>query len=296
MDKFTEDNHLCNPNFFIVGAPKAGTSSLYHYLDEHPEIFMCPEKEPNFFSYQEIKAQNLYYRKKNIGSLRKYLDLFKGVDNEKAIGEASVSYLFYQEVPKKIKKAVPDAKIIIILRNPIKRAFSHYLMDLRLGYTGLSFEDIIFNKEKHPLHYQQYLELGLYSIQVQRYLDTFEEKNLKIVMFEEFIKDQNNMMASLFKFLNVDSRYSPQFLIKYNPSVVPKNDYIRLFYARTTLRRIMKFVLPKSILSRAARFSFKSELPSLDKDSENFLRSFYIKDIQKLENILMRDLQFWLIS
>jgi len=282
------------PNFFIVGAPKAGTSSLYHYLNEHPEIYMCPEKEPNFFSCQEIKAQKLYYRKENIGSLKEYQALFRGVGDEKAIGEASVSYLFYPEVPQKIKNAVSDAKIIIILRNPVKRAFSHYLMDFRLGYTRLSFEDIIFDKKKHPLHYQQYLELGLYSNQVQRYLSTFRENDVKIVIFEQFVQDQKNEMFSLLQFLNVNSMYSHQLLKKYNPSVVPKNGYIRFFYGKAGLRKFLKFVLPESTLNRVARFFFKSGLPSLNGETENFLKSFYTEDIQKLENLIKRDLKYWL--
>src|SRR4051794_4060836 len=112
------------PNFFIVGTPKAGTTSLYHYLEEHHDIYMAPIKETNFFSYHEIKSQGLFYNEEHISSLNQYQEQFKSVKNEKAVGEASVSYLYYPSVPLKIKEFNPKAKIIIVLRNPIDRGFS----------------------------------------------------------------------------------------------------------------------------------------------------------------------------
>src|SRR5689334_14600377 len=102
------------PNFFIVGAPKAGTTSLYHYLKQHPEVYMSPVKEPNYFSYEETVKQNLYHKEKGVGTFEEYSKLFASANGRhKAIGEASVSYLFYASVPEKIKKAVPHAKIVI---------------------------------------------------------------------------------------------------------------------------------------------------------------------------------------
>src|SRR5882672_7527464 len=98
------------PNFFIVGAPKAGTTSLYFYLQRHPEVFMSPVKEPNFFSYDETIKQNLYHKEKGVGKLEDYRKLFSSANgHHKAIGEASVSYLFYPSVAEKIKKFSPDA-------------------------------------------------------------------------------------------------------------------------------------------------------------------------------------------
>src|SRR5882672_9220913 len=114
------------PNFFIVGAPKAGTTSLYYYLSHHPEVFMSPVKEPNFFSYDETVKQNLYHKEKGVGKFEEYRQLFASSNgHHKAIGEASVSYLFYPSVPQRIHELVPKAKIIISLRNPVERAYSH---------------------------------------------------------------------------------------------------------------------------------------------------------------------------
>ena len=129
-------------DFFIVGAPKAGTTSLYYYLNEHPEIVMSTQKETDFFSDESLQKQRLYYGKNRIETIEKYHALFRQ-KQDKIYGEASVSYLFYEDVPKKIKTYNPKAKIIIMLRNPTDRAFSHYLMDYRLGLLSTSLDRII---------------------------------------------------------------------------------------------------------------------------------------------------------
>ena len=143
------------PNLFIVGAAKAGTSALHAILSEHPNIFMSPVKEPNYFSSdllvdnfnseQKKKFKNEKIQFLNNGAVRPchqlyvrnktdYLRLFKDADSKvKYCGEASVSYLFSKIAAQKIKEFNPVSKIIIILRNPVERAFSHFLMDLKIG-------------------------------------------------------------------------------------------------------------------------------------------------------------------
>src|SRR6185436_11499315 len=99
------------PNFFIVGAPKAGTTSLYYYLKRHPEVFMSHIKEPNYFAYDETVKQHLYHKEKGVGTFEEYKKLFATANGQyKAIGEASVSYLFYPSVAERIKKMVPQAR------------------------------------------------------------------------------------------------------------------------------------------------------------------------------------------
>ena len=146
-------------DFFIVGAPKAGTTSLYHYLNEHPQIEMSSQKEPDYFSDTAIQEQGMYYRKNRIDTEEKYYSLFNVESKNVIFGEASVSYLFYKSVAGDIKKYNANAKIIIILRNPIDRAFSHYLMDYRLGLVSDTFDEIVnktSNNNKVHLYYQQY--------------------------------------------------------------------------------------------------------------------------------------------
>ena len=176
-------------DFFIVGAPKAGTTSLYHYLNEHPQIEMSLQKEPDYFSDKAIQSQGLYYSKNRIDTEEKYNRLFNTQKKDVIFGEGSVSYLFYPNVAQDIKAYNPIAKIIIMLRNPIDRAFSHYLMDYRLGLVSDSFEDIINKKSKHKnahLFYQQYLKVGEYAAQLKRYFDVFDKENILLIDFDDF--------------------------------------------------------------------------------------------------------------
>ena len=133
-------------NTFIVGAPKAGTSSLHFYLNQHPEICMSSVKEPNFFSAKEV--ENLYYNSQIVSSTKDYNSLFES--DVKIKGESSVSYLYYKEVAKRIYEYNAKAKIIIMLRKPVDRLFSHYLMDKRLGLCSVSLQEIYDNRVVQP--------------------------------------------------------------------------------------------------------------------------------------------------
>ena len=144
---------------FIVGAPKAGTTSLYHYMDNHPEVKMSSKKEPDYFSDRELFNQGLYYGGNRIDTLEKYKKLFLNMKEEKIMCEASVSYLYYPNVANRIKDYNPDAKIVIMLRNPVDRAYSHYTMIVKHGQEKLSFKDAIKNeKEKFFPIYQKMLQ------------------------------------------------------------------------------------------------------------------------------------------
>jgi len=143
------------PNFFIVGAPRAGTTSLYFYLKQVPEVYLSPVKEPNYFSVKIIPDDHYLLPIRN---KKNYLKLFEKVKDEKAIGEASPSYLEDPETPYLISQDVSDARIIAILRDPVERAFSHYLMMVSQGFEKLSFrkalDDLLTNKTRNEFrHY-----------------------------------------------------------------------------------------------------------------------------------------------
>ena len=197
-------------DFFIVGAPKAGTTSLYHYLSEHPQVEMSSQKEPDYFSDKAINEQGMYYTKNRVNSLAKYESLF--VQKESVVyGEASVSYLFYENVAEDIKKYNPNAKIIIMLRNPIERAFSHYLMDYRLGLISDSFENVLAKKSKHKnahLFYQQYIEVSKYSKQIQRYLDFFEKDSILFIDYEDFKINVSKTVDQVYNFLHISTEFA----------------------------------------------------------------------------------------
>ncbi len=285
------------PDFFIVGAPKAGTTSLFQYLQSHPEIFMCPVKEPNYFAYEEISRNKLYYKQNSVKTLPEYERLFVNAGHQQVIGEASVSYLFYPGTAAHIKKLIPRAKIIIILRNPTDRAFSHYLMDKRLGYIRASFEDIIYKNKGIKnllLYYQQYVDLGFYFDQVNRYIQSFPPKQVKVFIFEELSQNLTCFIKSTMQFLRVSDEYVPKVLKRFNVHAEPKNALTRFFYPVSSLRRTFNRLLPLKwqLFLKQSLFEL-DEKPEMKKDTRDHLNSLYRSNIEALETLIEKDLSLW---
>ena len=284
-------------DFFIVGAPKAGTTSLYHYLNEHPDIDMSSQKEPDFFSYRYLQKQNLYYGKKRIDTIDKYHSLFKR-DNIKLRGEASVSYLFYEDVPQRIIKYNPNAKIIIMLRNPIERAFSHYLMDYRLGLISENFDAIIKSELKssyNNLFYQQYILISEYALQVKRYLSAFPKKNIHFIYYEDFKENTNIIVSKVFLFLGIDDGFTPSLQKKYNIYSQPKIRIIHYLYSFFYLRRVLSIIFPKILINRIRKAFFRSDIkPELSESSRRILKRHFESDVKELSKILNKDLVKWI--
>ena len=283
-------------DFFIVGAPKAGTTSLYYYLNEHPEIEMSTQKETDFFSDSAIQKQGLYYGENRINTLEKYHNLFP-TTQEKKYGEASVSYLFYEDVPEKIKAYNSKGKIIIMLRNLVDRAFSHYLMDYRLGLISSTLEEVIecksYNK-KSKLFYQQYIELSLYFKQVKRYLEIFGSENVHIILYQDFKNDIEVVMKKVYHFLEVDSKFEQKVEKKYNTFSIPKNNFIRIVYSFVGLRKFLKFVIPENLVKRMKNTFFKKdEKPELSLKLRKKMNELFLHDINLLEDLLSKDLSIW---
>ena len=284
-------------DFFIVGVPKAGTTSLYHYLSEHPQVEMSSQKEPDYFSDKAINEQGMYYGKNRINTLDKYESLF--VQKESVVyGEASVSYLFYENVAEDIKKYNPNAKIIIMLRNPIERAFSHYLMDYRLGLISDSFENIIAKKSKHKnahLFYQQYIEVSKYATQIQRYLDFFEKENILFIDYEDFKKNVSKTVGKVYSFLNISAEFAADINTKYNTFTMPKNKGIRFIYSFVFLRKILTFLFPIYLVKNIRVLLFKTDKkPELLKETRSQLRIIFNDDIKKLEEVLAKNYSKWI--
>ena len=202
------------PNFLIVGAAKCGTSSLHNYLNQHPDIFMptfTPEglkvKEPRFLIKDKVQKR----LPKGIWNYQDYKSLFDDVTHQKAIGESTVLYLYYyREAIKNIKKYLGDnVKIIIMLRNPIDRAYSAYLFASRTSQENQNFKDALvnssirFNKDDTISPMILYKELGLYFDMVKSYIRSFS--NVHVVIYDDFIKQTNIEVQRVFDFLNVNN-------------------------------------------------------------------------------------------
>lgn len=297
------------PNFFIVGAAKAGTTSLYHYLKQHPDVFMCPIKEPNYFA-KDIDTSKFSKRfKKDIVDVKKwiknkgdylhiayvqdegdYLKLFSKSKGKKAIGECSVSYLYSKTAAKDIYKFNPKSKIVIILREPAERAFSHYFMELREGATKLSFDKELKKDLKLETKdwgtSQLYLELGLYYEQVKRYLDIFPRNNVKIYLYDDLLKNKNLLFKDLCEFLGIKS-YEFDSGNKHNRSLNPRFKNINKFLYRFGLRKIIQSMIPKRLMPFAEKVFYKGKSKTeQDKKTIEHLRIIFREDVEKLKNLI----------
>jgi len=293
------------PNFLIIGASKSGTTSLFNYLNKHPDIYFPPIKEPSYFS----DGQPTF-----VHSDDEYAALFEGRTTEKAVGEATTSYLYDRQAPGRIKTLLGDVNILIILRNPADRAYSAWGHNYYLiGYEKLPFEAAL-REEGHrisstefrktcPFYYggYHYFDVGLYYEQVQRYYDTFGRQKLKVIIFEEFVKDTAKTCTEIFKFLNVDPLFRP-VLNKHNVAPAFRSAIIQKFLLRPPLflQNIYE-TLPmklKLALYQIGKFFYGLNIQQKDRVfQDRKLRSDlldrYYQDIKKLENLLNRDLSLW---
>ncbi len=282
-------------DFFIVGAPKAGTTSLYHYLSEHPETDMSILKEPNYFSEKSIKDNYLYYKSYPIKKLSRYHSLFK--NNNLIKGEASVSYLYYKDVAKSIKAYNSSARIIIMLRDPIERAFSHYLMDFRLGLINDTFENIIFQKSNlsnSKTYFQQYVKLGEYTNQIKRYFNEFPSEQILVVDYDDFKNKTSDVVKKVYKFLNIDINFSPELNNKHNARFIVNNRLLKFLFSKIIIRKVMNLIFPKFIKSFIKNQFFNNKPPILLSSSRLYLRQYFKKDIENLSNFLQKDYSKWI--
>ncbi len=239
------------PNFLIIGAAKAGTSSLYYYLKQHPHVFMSAIKEPKFFALEgeplDYKGPDRGININSVNSLSEYQQLFEGVTDEIAIGEASPMYLTSPKAPENIKRYIPDAKIIAILRNPVDRAFSSYTHLIREDLETLSFEKAveaeprrIADKWSHLFYYTQN---GYYAAQMKNYFSNHNPENMKIYLYEDLIKDTPKLVNELYGFLGLDQSFSPD-LSKRNVSGMPKSRALHNLFRKDNLLKDSLKILP----------------------------------------------------
>ncbi len=251
------------PNFLIVGAAKSGTTSLYHYLKQVPDIFLSESQKETFFltgkKFNQINPNGGHYGSNAIDSFDEYLSLFKNVKDERAIGEVCTGYLFFaKETIPNIKKYLGNPTIIMVLRNPIERAYSNYLHTVRDSYESGSFEQALklekIRKEQSYWWGYQLLEVGLYYNKVKLYLKHF--RNVHIYLFEDLAQDTAGILEDICAVLEVDSNANHKLLSqKFNVSGVPKNEIIHNIltkpkYFPPPIRKLLKQLVTKEKLKK----------------------------------------------
>lgn len=289
----------------LIGAVKAGSSSIYHYLKQHPDIFMSPMKETKYFQWDGEQHrfsteldQKIYQN--SIKTYKDYLDQFSGVGSEHAIGEATPSYLYNRNVPGRLHKRFPNIKLIVVLRHPADRAFSHFLHTKRLGYEPLEFHQAIAEEQNRidanwgPSW--QYTSQGYYYEQVKRFVDLFGKDRMCFYLFDKLKREPACVIRGMYSFLEVDQDFQPNTSIKHNIGGVPKNRFLHdLTNKPNAPKALLKAILPIEFRQSINRLIGSKNVvkPVIDLQVREALSAKYQKDIEQLEDLVDIDLSAW---
>lgn len=313
------------PDFLIVGAPKAGTTSLYHSLDRHPQIYMSPIKEPNYFA-SEVRPENFSeewrpqvaqdqlaladylrgpMREKRFGGIvtkwQDYQKLFADVKDEVAAGEASVSYLWSRTAAANIQSRVPGAKIIVILRNPADRAFSQYLHAVTNGVVRWTFRQHIDASLRRTTDQfcasYPFLEYGLYYEQVKRYLDNFPPEQVRIYWYDDYKNNGRQLLADVLTFLGADATLAPDLPEKHLEPRISRFPVASRLLKNSGIWQAARRLAPRGARQFLRGVVFKSRNSLvMDARDREYLVNYYREDVRKLSMLLNRDLSGWLRS
>ena len=294
------------PNFLVIGAAKSGTTSLYHYLAQHPDVFMSPVKEPKFFA---LEGERPSFRGPGDGeadavtTLEGYRKLFEGADGESALGEASPLYLYLEKALARIKHHVPEARLIAVLRNPVERAYSSFLHKVRDGReTTTDFAEALALEEEriragwaYGWHYKR---RGFYHEQIVRYYEAFGREKLRVYLYEDLKREPGALLRDAYGFLGVDASFVPNLALKHNVSGIPKNRLVHsLLRGRNPVKSALKPLLPQGLRRKLLVDLERRNLekaPPIPSETRRRLVEEYREDVMKLQDLIGRDLSGWL--
>ncbi len=302
------------PDFFIVGAPKSGTTAMAEYLEQHPEVFMCPRKDSTFFG-SDLKFKNTIMLPPDMFRVDRetYLSWFRDVKDEKRIGEASVWYLYSRKAALEIKEFNPEAQIIIMLRNPVDMLYSlhgQFLYDFNEDIED--FEEALKAEEERKKGIRvpstaylpealYYREVARFSEQVQRYLEVFGRDRVFIIIFEEFKEDTAWIYKETLRFLGVSTDFQPDFRV-INPAKTVRSRALMKFIAEPPrplkplaerlsrvgwLRDRVKWALDRFNVKPSRRAPMNPEL------KKRLLQEF-VPEIERLSKTIDKDLSIWI--
>jgi hypothetical protein len=280
------------PTFFIIGAPKAGTTSLHHYLDQHPEIQMSAVKEPRFFAGPE---NGIPYPPDYVGSLPEYEALFD--PSFEVRGESSTDYATHPRragVPERIGEAVPEARFVYAVRDPVARAVSHYKMGVALLGERRPIREAL--GDPHPR--SPYIAPSLYATQLELYLQRFPEERILVLDQADLLSDREPTLRQVFSFLGVDptpdsSGFEDELLSSERWRAYPDG------YASFMARRVAPmFRWIPAEFRRSARAAVERRLwPPIDTELDDELRARlqerFAPEVERLRELTGKPLAKW---
>lgn len=285
-----------NPNFFIVGGAKCATTNISYYLNEHPDVFIPELIEPYYYCKFDLPKN--FKRESMITDKKKYLKLFDKATHQKAIGEATPVYLQCSHSATEIKKDFPDSKIIISIRNPIDKAHSSYFSYKFMNLDNRSFSEKIDLFEKQYLDGEffifNFIEDGFFSKHIKRFQKVFPSENIKIIFFEDYIKNIPSHINSLLNFLEIDD---PTHLTTQpkNSFRVPRNRLSKFLLNNQKFRKISTTLIPTIQRDKIGeRFFVKqSKKPPMMPEDRERLKKIFLPEYEDLKKLLNIDNLPW---
>ncbi len=299
------DSESCRPNFFLIGAAKCGTTSVASYLDQHPEVFVSKPKEPNFFSFEPDSKpmctgpddpERLYelLLKYSVTSPAAYAALFENAKGKRAIGEASVRYLYESHTSARIAQYAPDAKLIVLLRDPVDRLHSHYHMNVRQHIEPLSLADAIDAEDQRvqqgwgwDWHYRR---VGFYAVQLQEFYEHFDRSQVLVLFHAQLQQDPQAAMRSIFMHLGVSPEFKPDFSRRAMVGHTPRwRSLRRLVRDENLVKAVAKRVIPKSIRKSFVAWSEsknRQPVPQLEPRLREQVKKYFTEDRRQLADLL----------
>ena len=278
------------PDFLIVGAPRSGTTLLYEVLSAHPDVFMSPIKEPGYFCNGKVR------------DLDDYLALFERAETHVISGEATTLYLYDKQAAGRIHEHNPRMNLVAVLRDPVERAYSHYLQHVVLGSNvDESFEQSLAGESarivqgRSPFTY--YRQLGCYGSQILRYLQHFPREQLLFLLHDDLKQNPAAICRRLFQFLGVNSDVAVRTGVNRNPSGMPKNKRLhRLLMEPGKGKGLLKQILPGALQRRIHLALLERNLsrPPLSDATRKMLIRFYRPEVEMTAELIGRDLSAWL--
>lgn len=314
------------PTFVVIGAAKSGTTSLHEYLKQHPDVFMSPVKEPNYFSFAgrpprfrgpdddglacEASADRLRVAKYAASVWREedYARLFARARRQTAVGESSVSYMYFPEAAERLRASLPDVRLVALLRHPADRAYSKFMQFAGEGCepledfdAALAAEDERVRRGWSPTWF--YRRRGLYHAQLERFYDRFGPDRIRVFLYEDFASNPQRVLSEIFRFIGVDDRFVPDTARRHNRSSLRRLPRSHLVERLTSFRATATLVrlLPErglDLLQRSLqRVNSRHEPwlpPTWSADTRARLTESFRPDIQALGRLIGRDLSSWL--
>jgi hypothetical protein len=296
------------PNFLIIGAGKSGTTAMYHYLKQHPQIYMSPVKEPHFFAsaggLPTFGGPIAQPPRRKVLDFNEYLALFDGVMNETAIGEASVTN-FRPESCVRIQHYLPDGKFICVLRQPVDRAYSQFIYARReIWEPSNVFLDAY---RAAPIRRREnwwpvliYENQRWYNERLQDWFARFRKDQFRIYLYDDWLRKPLIIIQDIFGFLNVDTSFVPDMSIRHNVGRLPRSRALKLFVTQPNpIKTLAKLCVPPSLRHRWASAALKmNEItpPPLEPEIRRQLTAEHREEILKLQDLIERDLSHWLTA